>query len=310
MPEPEDTINNPDGTGDEVVDTQETAPATPDTNNPAGTEVADGEQDANTQEDGQDSANDSFLNPKTKKAIDEQIARNPDLKPNYDNWYKQMQGDYTRKRQADSKWIKELETKAATADRIQGDPELMKLIQGFKTGIVKLTGPEQKEAAGDILAEWLKGLDPEERMLVNRIRPGFEQLIENALAPLRTVTETTTEKTALAELSASPKFSEIDVPTYWDDVKEIKKKYPAISYEDALKFAIGSDWENVSSNLKKFGEEEAGKKKGAKDVPMKKAAFVAGGSGTGQKQAADETDDADLTAEQYAKKHGLKVAGE
>lgn len=308
MPEPEDTINNPDGTGAEVLDTQETAPDTAEANKPEGTEVADGEQDANTQGDGQDSVDDSFLDPKTKKAIDEQIARNPDLKPNFDNWYKQMQGDYTRKRQADSKRIKELEAKAATTDRIQSDPELMKLIQGFKSGTVKLTAPEKKEAAGDILDEWLKGLDPEERMLVNRIRPGFEKLIENALAPLRTVTETTTEKTALAELSASPDFSEIDVPTYWDDVKEIKKKYPAMSFEDALKFAVGQDFENVSSNLKKFGKEEAIKSNGAKEPARKKAAFVAGGSGTGEGQTADQGDDADLTAEQYAKKYGLKVA--
>ncbi len=310
MPEPEDTINTPDGTDTEAVDTQETAPATDDANTPAGTEVDEG---ADTQPaDGQDT--DSFLNDKTQKELDDFLIKNPELKPNYDYLHKKLQGDYTRKMQSvpkefrDSKVLNDLKAQAAIAKQIQGDPKLVKLIQDYKAGGLKQDTPKA-EAVADVIGELTKDFAPEEKMLLDRLMPVFEKKIGQMIDPLQKATAQSEEKSAMAELSGDEAYALIPVQDYWEDVKANRAKYPGMSYKEALNMAIGGDFKVIAPQIKEFGKEDVLNKNKAKGPAKAKAAFMAGGEGGGADKANDGDDDV-LSPEAYAKKHGIPTRGE
>lgn len=293
---PEENVNNLTETIPEGEDnpTTETIPADGET------VATDVETPADKPEG--ETIDDSFLSPENKKSIDAELVKNPDLKPNYDNWYKLMQGDYTRKRQADSMKVKELETQAALVRQIQGDPELVKLIQQYKSGGLKQT--PKAEAVADVIDKMTEDFSPEEKMLLDRLMPVFEKKIGQMIDPLQKSAATTEEKSSMAELSDDPEFIEIDVPTYWEDVKAIRGKYLNMPYREALALAIGKDFNNVATKLKEFGGEDA--KKSNTTPAKKKAGFVAGGGESGAESVIE--DDGETSAEAFRKKAGLKIA--
>lgn len=302
MSEPKDTINTSGGTDEVVPDTQETAPDTEVVNNSPETDVDGGETQADTLEDANE---ESFLSPETRKSLEDGIKQNPDLKPNYDNWYKLMQSDYTKKRQEESATVKELKAKATLVDTINGDPALVKLIQDYKAGGLRQNTPKA-EAVADVMEEVTRDFAPEEKMLFNRLKPAMEKLVGQMIDPLQKTASMTEEKSALAELSSNETYAHIPVDEYWADVKAIKTKYPAMTYEEALAFAIGKDFKVIGPQLKKFGVEESSEKAKPITKAKGKAGFVSGGAGVGAETVVE--DSADLSPEEFRKKAGLKYA--
>lgn len=296
----EENINNQTEVIPDEVDSQATDP------NSAVDETVETDDSTPAETPVSETTDDSFLSPENKKSIEAELVKNPDLKPNYDNWYKLMQGDYTRKRQSESKKVKDLEAQAAIVKQIQGDPELVKLIQQYKSGGLKQNTP-QTEAVADIVDKWISELSPEEKMLWERFRPGIEALVGQKIDPLQKTAATNEEKVSMSELSNDPEFADIDVPTYWGAAKRIRGKYPNMTFREALAQAIGNDFENVASELKRYGGEDA-LSKGKKTEPAKKkAGFVAGGSGSEAESAVDD-DANDLDAEAFRKKHKIPIA--
>jgi len=272
-------------------------------------QVKDDNTDGNVADTGGDgSQEDNFLNQEDQKNLGDYLEQHPELKPYKDHVYKQMQSGFTKAMQGIPKQyrgekFKELMQKAEFSDAINKDPKLVALLDGYyKGGNKQDTNAPEKESkqdaspeTGDDITKMLEDATDEEKAFYSRWRKVFENIADSKMKPISSKVDTYEERSALGEMTEA--YPDIDVKSYWDDVKDNRTKYK-LGWKEALKLAIADDMPNFYRGL---GKDEAAKV----STDAKKAGVVVGAS-TGTKTKGSQVKaDADMTAEEFRKAHGL-----
>lgn len=225
-----------------------------------------------------------FLDAEHQAGIKQDLERHPELKVFWEDTYKKMQGDYTKKMQAIAQDRKELDelrnfkkTYGATAQRT--------------TETVAKPTQEQK---ADFIEEFLKTASPEEKAFVNRFGKVFDAMIDRKMGPLCAQITPLAEQQSQSYLAS--KYKEVDVAQSWSAVQAYKKLHPSLSDEEALLLGIARELPNY---YRKLGKEEAlASRKG-------KPTFIVGGSKTETPSEYSDEELAKMPPEEYAKAMGL-----
>lgn len=289
--------NNPDEVNDEPV-VQTSAPE--DTTVPA--DQADGtgrsEADVPADKSNQDTAptaegmdelsfidQASFFSEDERSKLREDLQGDPELKrliPLIKGKFQQFQSGFTKAMQAvpkeyrDGAKIKDLHGKAQAYERINSNPELVQMINGFLKGGKKPqeadTQVQQKVA--DKIAEFKQGLSPEQKQHIDWLEPYIQELIGKAIGPLGQDVGSIKDNATRQSLLTDSELNYIDFADdkTWGIIRQIKSANPGLSWKQSAILSVADQLPGHFSQLgkseaAKSAEAQNAKKTGAK-VPM------------------------------------------
>ena len=228
----------------------------------------------------------AFLSEDERSKLREDLQNDPELKrllPLIKGKFQQFQSGFTKAMQAvpkeyrDGAKIKDLQTKAQAYERLNSNPELVKLVNGFLQGKKPdgETTEETKQRVTDKIDAFKQGLTAEQKAHIDWLEPYIQELISNAISPLGQDVGSIKDNATRQELLNNPELSYINFTDdrTWNLIREKKQKNPSLSWEEASVLVIGAS--QLREHFSQEGKSEATKaaeaqnaKKTAGKVPV------------------------------------------
>ncbi|MDI6787960.1 MAG: hypothetical protein QME51_06275 [Planctomycetota bacterium] len=260
-----------------------------------------GQDDASTTGEDEEKE-ESFLTVAEKEAIESDLKLHPEWRPFIEQKQKQLQAGFTRAMQKVPKELRnpqiltELQRKAELLDKLQGDPEAMRLLNNYI-----LAGKKDKEAKkegvpSDFKELFLEKCNPEQKEFVEWFLPFLNEAIKESVKPLQenaSLSEERTERQRLTEVLKDK--IRVDDDETWITITEYKKENPNLSYEQCAILLLAEQYPED------IGHKETEKVSSTNKTP---AIGSTGGTGSSTGRYTQEQIDA-MTPEQYATAFGL-----